>query len=207
LTDATAGWPNQRSIPAAPFSSTRELKPAIRSKIESKQSALPPSPLQLLLAGTTVARRDSHPLKTPLCPGPAILWVATMRPQHLISGRQHEKATATSHLTAKALDNPSPLGRCRCDFADMGAGLTTVNDALHMTSRRLFSRATLIKCSARKSLDRRSIRNCHRRHESFALESILDCRATCGAWLQPARAGRPSTRGTRHPTFQSAGPP
>jgi len=38
----------------------------------------------------------------------------------------------------------------------MGAGLTTVKNALHTTSRCLFSRATLIKCLARKSLDQRS---------------------------------------------------
>jgi len=36
--------------------------------------------------------------------------------------------------------------------------LTTVNDALHTTSRCLFSRATLIKCSEKKSLDQRSAR-------------------------------------------------
>jgi hypothetical protein len=99
------------------------------------------------------------------CPGPAILWVATMRPQHLIShrdGRQHEKATL------EGLENPSPLGRSRCDFAgevlaDMVAGLTTVDNALHTTSRCLCSRATLIKCSERKSLDQRSVnRTCNR---------------------------------------------
>jgi len=47
----------------------------------------------------------------------------------------------------------------------MGAGLTTVN-ALHTTSRCLFSRATRIECSERKSLDQRSIRKFRRQFAS-----------------------------------------
>ncbi len=55
-----------------------------------------------------------------------------------------------------------------------------------------------------RSQARRAFRQLRPEHKDELVQEVV---VICGAWLRPARAEQPGTRGTRHPTFRSAEPP